>query len=100
MQWEVIMTNFDLVPWLTAWVVVTLAVLLLAAYRKHLDRLEDTDLHLGSMTPQEAQSKVTFNQRVHRVELLVKSYKVMFVALTGLVFALWAYNQWMRSYMP
>ena len=94
------MANYDLAPWLIAWVVVTLLVLVLAAYRKHLDRLEDTDLHLGTMTPQEAQSKASFNQRVHRIELLGKSFTVMFVALSSVVFALWAYNQWMRSYMP
>lgn len=94
------MANDDLAPWLIAWVVVTLLVLVLAAYRKHLDRLEDTDLHLGTMTPQDAQSKVSFNQRVHRIELLGKSFTVTFVALTGVVFALWAYNQWMRAYMP
>jgi len=94
------MANYDLAPWLIAWVVVTLFVLVLAAYRKHLDRLEDTDLHLGTMTPQDAQSKVSFNQRVHRIELLGKSFTVTFVALTGVVFALWAYNQWMRAYMP
>jgi hypothetical protein len=88
------------VPWLTAWVVVTLVVLALAAYRKRLDRLEDTDMHLGTMTPQDAQSKVSFNHRVHRVELMGKSLTVMFVALSGVIFALWAYNQWMRSYMP
>lgn len=94
------MTNYDLVPWLAAWVVATLSMLVLAAYRKHLDRVEDTDLHLGTMTPQEAQSKQSFNQRVHRIELLGKSFTVMFVALSSVVFALWAYNQWMRSYMP
>lgn len=94
------MTNFDMAPWLIAWVAVTLLVLVLAAYRKHLDRLEDTDLHLGTMTPQEAQSKVSFNQRVSRIELLGKSFTVMFVALSGVVFALWAYNQWIRGYMP
>jgi hypothetical protein len=95
-----IMMNFDLVPWLIAWVTITVVVLLLAVYRKHLDRMEDTDLHLGTMTPQEAQLKVSFNQRVHRVELLGKSFTMMSVGLTGLIFALWAYNQWMRSYVP
>jgi sterol desaturase/sphingolipid hydroxylase (fatty acid hydroxylase superfamily) len=94
------MTNYDLAPWLAAWVVATLSMLALAAYRKHLDRLEDTDLHLGTMSPQEARSKVSFNQRVHRIELLGKSFTVMFVALSSVVFALWAYNQWMRSYVP
>jgi hypothetical protein len=94
------MTNYDLAPWLAAWVVATLSMLALAAYRKHLDRLEDTDLHLGTMSPLEAQSKASFNQRVHRIELLGKSFTVMFVALSSVVFALWAYNQWMRSYMP
>ena len=94
------MTNYDLTPWLIAWVVFTLGVLVLAAYRKHLDRLEDTDLHLGTMTPQEARSKMSFNQRVHRIELLGKSFTVISVVLTGVVFALWAYIQWMRSYVP
>jgi disulfide bond formation protein DsbB len=94
------MTNYDLAPWLAAWVFATLGVLVLAAYRKHLDRLEDTDLHLGTMSPLEAQSKASFNQRVHRIELLGKSFTVMFVALSSVVFALWAYNQWMRSYVP
>jgi disulfide bond formation protein DsbB len=94
------MTNYDLIPWLMTWLVVAIVVLVLAAYRKHLDRLEDTDLHLGTMSPQEAQTKASFNHRVHRVEWLGKSFTVMFVGLTGLVFALWAYNQWMRSYMP
>lgn len=94
------MGNFDLMPWLVAWVVVTLVTVTLAAYRKHLDRMEDTDLHLGTMTPAEAQAKASFNQRVHRVELLGKSFTVMFVGLTSVVFVLWAYNQWMRSYVP
>ncbi len=94
------MTSYDLIPWLVAWVVVTVLVIVLAAYRKHLDRLEDTDLHLGTMSPQDAQSKASFNQRVHRIELLGKSFTAMFVALSGLVFALWAYNQWIRGYMP
>jgi disulfide bond formation protein DsbB len=92
------MMNYDLMPWLIAWVVVTLVTLALAAYRKHLDRLEDTDLHLGTMTPQQAQSKISFNQRVHRIELLGKSFTIVLVALAGVVFALWAYSQWMRGY--
>jgi hypothetical protein len=94
------MTNFDLAPWLAAWVVATLSVLILAAYRKHLDRMEDTDLHLGTMSPQEAQLKTSFNHRVHRIELLGKSFTILFVVLTSAIFALWAYSQWMRSYMP
>jgi disulfide bond formation protein DsbB len=94
------MTSYDLIPWLAAWVVVTIVVLVLAAYRKHLDRLEDTDLHLGTMSPIEVQSKASFNHRVHRIELLGKSFTVMFAVLSGLVFFLWAYNQWIRGYMP
>jgi hypothetical protein len=81
-----------------AWVVVTLAMLILAAYRKHLDRMEDTDLHLGSMTAEQAQSHVAFNQRVHRVELLGKSVTIALVLLSVAVFGVWVFNQWMLIY--
>lgn len=92
------MTHIDLLPWLAAWVVVTLAMLVLAAYRKHLDRAEDTDLHLGSMTTEQAQSQVAFNHRVHRVELMGKSVTIALVVLSIAVFAVWVYNQWMLMY--
>lgn len=92
------MSHIDLVPWLAAWVVVTLAMLILAAYRKHLDRVEDTDLHLGTMTTDQAQSQMAFNQRVHRVEMMGKSVTVLLAVLSAAVFALWVYNQWMLMY--
>jgi hypothetical protein len=81
-------------------VAVTLAMLILAAYRKHLDRIEDTDLHLGTMTTEQAQSQVAFTQRVHRVEILGKSVTIALVFLSIAVFAVWVYNQWMLMYKP
>ena len=92
------MTSFDLLPWLAAWVVVTLSVLGLGAYRKYLDRMEDTDLHLGTMTTEQAQSQVAFGHRVHRIEMLGKSFTVALAVLTAVVFALWVYNQWIGIY--
>jgi hypothetical protein len=50
------------------------------------------------MTPQEAQLKMSFNRRVHRIELLGKSCTVMLATLTALIFALWAYSHWLHSY--
>jgi hypothetical protein len=79
---------------------VTLAMLILAAYRKHLDRIEDTDLHLGTMTTEQAQSQVVFSRRVHRVEIMGKSVTIALVCLSIAVFALWVYNQWMLMYKP
>ena len=94
------MTHIDLVPYLVAWVAVTLAMLILAAYRKHLDRIEDTDLHLGTMTNEQAQTQVAFSRRVHRVEILGKSVTIALVFLSIAVFAVWVYNQWMLMYKP
>jgi hypothetical protein len=94
------MTTFDLMPWLMAWVTTTLVVLVLGAYRKRLDRLEDTDLHLGVMTAQEAEAKVAFNRRLHRTEFAGKSFTVLLAVLSVVVAALWANNLWIRVYMP
>jgi uncharacterized membrane protein len=92
------MTHIDLIPWFVAWVAVTLVMLILAAYRKHLDRVEDTDLHLGTMTTEQAQAQMSFTQRVHRVELMGKTVTIALVALSIAVFGLWVFNQWMLMY--
>lgn len=92
------MTHINILPWLAAWVVAMVAMLILAAYRKHLDRVEDTDLHLGTMTTEQAQSQVVFNHRVHRVELMGKSVTVLLAILSVAVFAVWVFNQWMLMY--
>jgi hypothetical protein len=87
----------QLLPYLVGWVILTLIVIVLAAYRKSIASHEDDMIHISDASGSVAAQQVQVAKKLEAVDRWGKILTVL-ALLSGLALAAWyGYLKWMET---